>query len=71
VTKYACHNRNPFKKQLVVQDGYFMDGHQRIPKMVTAPFVMSEACQYTKTELGRVDAKCDGCKWRAPSALSG
>lgn len=66
MSRYACHDRKPFKQSLIAQAGYFMDGYQRIAKMVSVPFVMSEACQYTKTELGQADEKCDGCKWREP-----
>jgi hypothetical protein len=25
---------------------------------------MSPNCEYTKTDLGQADARCDGCKWR-------
>ena len=40
------------------------DGLQRIPKLTSVPFRMAKDCQYTLTELGKVDARCDGCKHR-------
>jgi hypothetical protein len=30
---------------------------------------MARDCQYTKTELGRKDERCVGCKWRVADAL--
>jgi len=61
----GCHDRKPFKESVPVQDGHFMDGVTRTPRMVSSPFRMAKACQYTLTELGKVDKGCTGCKWRA------
>lgn len=47
-----------------VQDGYWDDGVQRIPKLTSVPFRMNFECQYRKTDLGKADARCDGCKHR-------
>jgi len=62
---YGCHNRKPFRTSTPVQDGWFMDGVTRVAKMISVPFRMSPNCQYTHTELGKVDPKCNGCKWKA------
>lgn len=61
---YACHNRPPFRTSLKVQDGYWDDGLQRIPKLVSVPFRMEFSCQYRKTDLGKADARCAGCNHR-------
>ena len=36
--------------------------HNRAP--YKEPIRMSPVCEYTKTDLGQADARCDGCKWR-------
>ena len=61
---YGCHNRTPFRDVYPVQDGHFMDGKTRVPRMTAAKHVLSRDCQYTKSDLGRVDPGCVGCKWR-------
>jgi len=48
-----------------VQDGWFMDGITRAPRMASSPFRMAQACQYTLTELGQIDESCSGCKHKA------
>ena len=62
---YGCHNRAPFKTSTPVQNGWWLDGVTRYPKMHAQPFRMSPECQYTHTELGRADKRCNGCRWRA------
>ncbi len=63
----GCHNkpRPVAGKPLQVQDGWhagifdYEDGTgDRIPRMVTVPFVLSSECQYTKTT---PDPRCAGC----------
>ena len=61
---YACFNRPPFRTSLKVQDGYWYENLQRIPKLTSVPFRMNFECQYTHTELGKTDKGCDGCKHR-------
>lgn len=61
---YGCHNkpRPVIGSRLVVQDGYgygAMFNNDRIARMVEIPFVMSEACQYTK--MHATDKLCAGC----------
>ena len=58
----GCHDRKPFKESVPVQDGHFMDGVTRTPRMVSSPFRMARDCQYTKTTLGQAD------KGAAPAA---
>lgn len=67
---YACHDRPEFRTRLKVQDGHFDDGHQRIPRMVAIPFVMAKDCQYTNTELGQKDPRCEACKHKFIPAVT-
>ena len=53
--KYGCHNRAPFN------NFYHATGSVKEIR-----HVMTMACQYTKTELGKTDQKCDGCKHKEP-----
>jgi hypothetical protein len=32
--------------------------------MVPMPFRMAPDCQYTQSELGQADKRCDGCTWK-------
>jgi len=61
---YGCHNRREYKDKLIVQDGWWLDGQSRAAKMFQIPFAMSRQCQYTKTDLGKADHRCHGCRWR-------
>ena len=62
---YRCFNHRPFRDTMMVQDGYYMTGDTRIPKMVKVPFRMSRECEYSKTDLGKADARCVGCDNKA------
>lgn len=42
--------------------------HNRAP--YKEPHRMSPNCEYTKTELGKADARCVGCKWREQNELA-
>ena len=42
--------------------------HNRAP--YKEPHCMSPNCEYTKTDLGKVDARCVGCKWREQNELA-
>jgi hypothetical protein len=68
MTLNGCHNRPPFKTITPVQDGWFMDGVSRSPRMVAVHFRMATACQYTHTTLGQADQKCTGCKHKQERA---
>ena len=61
---YGCFDRPPYRQHMKVADGHWDDGVQRIQKLTSVPFRMAKDCQYTLTELGKVDARCDGCKHR-------
>ena len=61
----GCHDHKPYRVSMPVADGYFIDGVTRISKMISVPFRQALTCQYTKTDLGKLDAGCSACKWRA------
>lgn len=65
--KNGCFDRKPFPG-LVPMPTYYtinIQGHEVICDAVEmVPFVFAKECQYTKTELGRSDKGCEGCKWR-------
>lgn len=42
--------------------------HNRAP--YKEPHRMSPNCEYTKTDLGKADARCVGCKWREQNELA-
>jgi hypothetical protein len=64
--KYGCHNRPPLgSRPIPMQDGYYLDGVTRTPRLVPLPFRMSRDCHYGQ-DAGRTDPKCAGCQWRAP-----
>lgn len=60
----GCHNHEPFRTTMKVQDGYTEGGSHRIAHMVEVPFRMSFQCEYQKTELGKADKGCTDCKHR-------
>lgn len=50
---------------MVVQDGWWMDGYTRYPKMKAVEFRGSPGCVYSTDPLmGSKDPGCVGCKWR-------
>ena len=51
---YGCHNRAPYPAVSVAPNG------------TAWPFRMAPDCQFTKTDLGKADKRCDGCSWRGP-----
>jgi hypothetical protein len=48
---YGCYNRKPFHAY------YHATGSDK-----QIPHVLTTECQYRKTELGKTDPKCNGCK---------
>ena len=63
--KNGCHNRPPFKETMLVQSGYYDDSWftgERTARWITSPFRMARECQFTRTELGKIDPGCNGCK---------
>ena len=64
---YACYNRPDYKSMVPAQDGWYMDGVSRTPRMVPIPFKMNKECQYTHTELGKQDPRCGACTRRSPA----
>lgn len=61
---YGCHNRPSYRPLFPAQNGWWLDGTTRYPKMEGVKFKMSLECNYTLTDLGKQDAKCEGCKWK-------
>lgn len=61
---YGCYNRSEYRTVQPMQDGWYMDGVTRTPRLVAVPHRMAKDCQYTHTTLGQNDARCVGCKWR-------
>jgi len=62
--KNGCHNRAPLRETVRTQDGWGEAGDTRIPAMRTYPVPMTKDCQYTLSDLGKVDSGCDGCRWK-------
>ena len=64
---YACYNRSNFATVYLVQDGWYLDGYTRTPRMVAQKTFGKEPCQYTKFQLNpkqprnRDDKRCAGC----------
>lgn len=62
----GCHNHEPYQDAMWVQDGWMVHQERgavsKVPRMVYVPFKMEPKCQYTLTELGKVDESCNGCK---------
>lgn len=57
---HGCHNRQDLKTSAIVQDGWWMDGTTRYPRMVSVPVPMTKDCQYTR--LNPADPACTGCR---------
>jgi hypothetical protein len=61
--KYGCFNRPPLgTRPMPMQDGWYIDGVTRTPRLVPLPFRMRPECVYSQD---KADQKCTGCKWRA------
>lgn len=67
---YQCHNRQPFRTTMRVQDGWVVINIRglatRVPRMVDISFTGTPDCMYTSSPQGLVDPKCEGCKWKQP-----
>jgi len=57
----GCHNREHHAQIVEVQDGWTRNGSRAMKFMANR---MARDCQYTLTELGKVDKGCTGCKWK-------
>lgn len=58
----GCYNHPPFKKTVVVQDGWTEDGRRNMIEQTSA--FQDDDCHYSLSNEGKVDADCDGCSWR-------
>lgn len=62
----GCHTRRDFVTSYPVQDGWYMDGVTRTPRMVSNPHRMAKDCKYTHDKLvGSKDPACAGCPRKA------
>ena len=62
----ALKNRGEFKAFMVVQDGWYMDGVTRTPRMVASPFRMAKPCQFQLDDKYNLP-DCVGCSWKTQS----
>lgn len=62
---YGCRNRPPFVASMIVQDGYFIDGVQRIAKVKQIDsFSHGSTCKYQADDKYS-DPQCVGCSHKA------
>jgi hypothetical protein len=59
--KYGCFDRQQYVPVITVFDGY-TDRTRTQVKTTTVPNRMQPGCQYTHSESGKTDPRCDGCK---------
>jgi hypothetical protein len=64
---HGCFNRAAYATHTKVQDGWYDTRGEigkltRSPDLRHVPFRMATDCQYTHTDLGQADKRCDGCK---------
>ena len=63
--KYGCNNRAEYVDEYWVPDGHFVDdAYNLITKANPVTTFGKPDCQYTLTELGKTDTRCNECKWR-------
>lgn len=53
---YGCHNRADYVPI------YKVGERNGVPVMISN--TGTRTCQYTKTALGQVDPRCEGCRWK-------
>lgn len=56
---YGCFNRAPYAPIVVIRAA------TAAAPEVSYPHVMAKDCQFTLSELGKADARCAGCVWKA------
>jgi len=67
---YGCHNHAPHKDTFqtvsveAVPMGGMFDGMTTAVVTREWPNVFTRDCRYRKTDLGKADPGCVGCKWR-------
>lgn len=57
---HGCHNRRPLATRAVVQNGWYMDGTTRAPRMESIPVPKSRDCKHERRQ---TDPGCTACKW--------
>lgn len=65
--KNGCFDRKPFAPTQTIGHRLALYGETLVNHRVEIPnFTAADSsCQYTKSNLGRIDAGCLCCKWRA------
>lgn len=65
---YGCHNRPPFVATQTIGRELVLRGLNLVSQPVQIPnfSAADSACHFTRSDLGRADAGCLGCRWRAP-----
>lgn len=61
MNKYGCFDRQQFVALITVFDGYEDKTRTKV-KTRDVPNRVAIDCQYTQSESGGVDPKCEGCK---------
>jgi hypothetical protein len=61
MNKYGCFDRQQYVPAITVFDGY-TSKTRTLAKTKDVPNRMQQDCQYTQSESGGVDPKCEGCK---------
>jgi hypothetical protein len=61
MNKYGCFDRQKFVALITVFDGYADKTRTKV-KTRDVPNRVAVDCQYTQSESGGVDPKCEGCK---------
>jgi hypothetical protein len=71
---YGCHNREPFRESVLVQDGWIETIVQgqlaRVARMKAIPFRNMRECGYQLSEIGKADPRCVGCCWKVRTSPS-
>jgi len=57
----GCHDHEPYKDSFTTVG---VDSKTGINKTFTIPNPNTKDCNYTHTELGKLDKGCIGCKWK-------
>ena len=56
--KYGCWNRAPYAPIVVIRAA------TATAPEISYPHRLAKDCRYTLSDLGKADAKCEGCVWK-------
>lgn len=68
---YGCHDRAPFSDGYLSTARYPINGHAAPLVPVFIKFTGTKTCQYTASDLGKADPRCDSCKHKQAVAPVG